>query len=63
MDLTARVTAALERSILPTVIARGAAVRVAAAGDGVVTLEVTEYPGRRVPAGLPHRGTDPRRRP
>ena len=49
MDLTARVTAALERSILPTVIARGAAVRVAAAGDGVVTLEVTGSPGAVFP--------------
>ena len=44
-DLTAQVTAALERSVLPSVIARGAAVRVAAAGDGIVTLEVTGSPG------------------
>ena len=49
MDLTARVMAALERSILPTVIARGAAVRVAAAGNGVVTLEVTGSPGAVFP--------------
>lgn len=49
MDLTARVMAAMERSILPTVIARGAAVRVAAAGDGVVTLEVTGSPGAVFP--------------
>jgi Fe-S cluster biogenesis protein NfuA len=49
MDLTARVTAALERSILPTVIARGAAVRVAAARDGVLTLEVTGSPGAVFP--------------
>jgi Fe-S cluster biogenesis protein NfuA len=40
-DLIAEVTAALERSVLPSVIARGAAVRVAAAAHGIVTLEVT----------------------
>jgi Fe-S cluster biogenesis protein NfuA len=41
-DLAAQVTAALERSVLPSVIARGGTIRVAAAGaDGVVTLEVT----------------------
>jgi Fe-S cluster biogenesis protein NfuA len=39
--LAAKVTAALERSVLPSVIARGGAVRVAAAAGGVVTLEVT----------------------
>ena len=44
--LAARVTAALERSVLPSVIARGGAVRVAAAADGVVTLEVTDARGR-----------------
>ena len=48
-DLTAQVTAALERSVLPSVIARGAAVRVAAAGDGIVTLEVTGSPGAVFP--------------
>ena len=48
-DLTAQVTAALERSVLPSVIARGAAVRVAAAADGVVTLEVTGSPGAVFP--------------
>jgi len=45
-DLAAQATAALERSILPSVIARGGAVRVAAARDGVVTLEVTDRPER-----------------
>jgi Fe-S cluster biogenesis protein NfuA len=40
-DLAAQVTIALERSVLPSVIARGGAVRVAAAADGAVTLEVT----------------------
>jgi Fe-S cluster biogenesis protein NfuA len=48
-DLTAKVTAALERSVLPSVIARGAAVRVAAAADGIVTLEVTGSPGAVFP--------------
>ena len=48
-DLTAQVTAALERSVLPSVIARGGAVRVAAAGDGIVTLEVTGSPGAVFP--------------
>jgi len=48
-DLAAEVTAALARSVLPSVIARGAAVRVAAAADGVVTLEVTGSPGAVFP--------------
>ncbi|MGI9004645.1 MAG: NifU family protein [Streptosporangiaceae bacterium] len=48
-DLTAQVTAVLERSVLPSVIARGAAVRVAAEQDGVVTLEVTGSPGAVFP--------------
>ncbi len=48
-DLTAAVQAALERSVLPSVIARGGAVRVAAAGDGIVTLEVTGSPGAVFP--------------
>jgi NFU1 iron-sulfur cluster scaffold homolog, mitochondrial len=47
--LEARVTAALERSVLPSVIARGAAVRVAAAEAGLVTLEVTGSPGAVFP--------------
>jgi Fe-S cluster biogenesis protein NfuA len=47
--LAARVTAALERSVLPSVIARGAAVRVTTADDGVVTLEVTGSPGAVFP--------------
>jgi Fe-S cluster biogenesis protein NfuA len=48
-DLAAEVTAALERSVLPSVIARGAAVRVAAATGGIVTLEVTGSPGAVFP--------------
>jgi Fe-S cluster biogenesis protein NfuA len=48
-DLAAQVSAVLERSILPSVIARGGAIRVADAGDGVVTLEVTGSPGAMLP--------------
>ena len=48
-DLTAQVTAALRPSVLPSVIARGAAVRVAAVADGIVTLEVTGSPGAVFP--------------
>jgi Fe-S cluster biogenesis protein NfuA len=45
-DLAAEVTAALSRSILPSVIARGAAtIRVIAAEDGVVTLAADGSPG------------------
>ena len=47
--MAAQVTAALERGILPSVIARGGAVRVAAAGDGIVTLEVTGSVGAVFP--------------
>jgi Fe-S cluster biogenesis protein NfuA len=44
------VTAALARSVLPSVIARGGAIRVAGVGtDGVVTLEVTGSPGAALP--------------
>jgi Fe-S cluster biogenesis protein NfuA len=48
-DLTAKVTAALRPSVLPSVIARGAAVRVAAVANGIVTLEVTGSPGAVFP--------------
>jgi Fe-S cluster biogenesis protein NfuA len=48
-DLAAQVMDALERSVVPSVIARGGAVRVAAAGNGVVTLEVTGSPGAVFP--------------
>ena len=47
--LTARVTAALERSVFPSAIARGGAVRLAAVEAGVVTLEVTGSPGAVFP--------------
>jgi Fe-S cluster biogenesis protein NfuA len=50
-DLAAAVTAALARSILPSVIARGAVgIRVIAAGDdGVITLEADGSPGAVLP--------------
>jgi Fe-S cluster biogenesis protein NfuA len=49
-DLAAEVTAALGRSILPSVIARGAVtLRVAAAEDGVVTLHADGSPGAVLP--------------
>ena len=48
--LTAEVTAALSRSILPSVIARGAVgLRVVAADDGVVTLAADGSPGAVLP--------------
>ena len=49
-DLAVEVTAALGRSILPSVIARGAAgLRVVAAEDGVVTLQADGSPGAVLP--------------
>jgi Fe-S cluster biogenesis protein NfuA len=47
--LTGQVAAVLERSLLPSIIARGAAVRVAGVQDGVATLELTGSPGAVVP--------------
>ncbi len=49
MDLTAKVAAALERSVLPSVIARGAAVRVVTVEAGIAVLEVTGSPGAVLP--------------
>ena len=49
-DLAAEVTAALGRSILPSVIARGAVgLRVVAAEDGIVTLAADGSPGAVLP--------------
>jgi Fe-S cluster biogenesis protein NfuA len=48
-ELAGRVAAALERSVIPSVIARGAAVRVAAVEDQVAVLEVTGSPGAVLP--------------
>jgi len=47
--LARQVMAVLERSILPSVIARGGAIRVASVTDGVLTLEVTGSPGAVLP--------------
>ena len=49
MDLIERAAAALERSVLPAVIARGGAMRVVAVEDGVATLEVGGSPGAALP--------------
>jgi Fe-S cluster biogenesis protein NfuA len=49
MDLVDRVAAALERSVLPSVIARGGGVRVVTVEDGVATLEVSGSPGAVLP--------------
>jgi Fe-S cluster biogenesis protein NfuA len=49
MSLTGQVQAVLGRGILPSVIARGANLRVAAVEDGVATLEVTGSPGAVFP--------------
>jgi Fe-S cluster biogenesis protein NfuA len=49
MDLVGRVAAALQRSVLPSVIARGGAVRVVAVEGGVAILEVRGSPGAVLP--------------
>jgi Fe-S cluster biogenesis protein NfuA len=49
MDLVDKVAAALQRSVLPSVIARGGVVRVVAVEDGVATLEVHGSPGAVLP--------------
>jgi Fe-S cluster biogenesis protein NfuA len=48
-DLTGQVAAALERSVLPSIIARGAAVRVLGVEDQVAVLELTGSPGAVLP--------------
>lgn len=48
-DLTGKVAAALERSVAPAVIARGAALRAMSVEDGVALLEVTGSPGAVLP--------------
>jgi len=49
-DLAAQVAAALDRSVLPSVIARGGTIRVTGAGtDGIVTLEIAGSPGAALP--------------
>lgn len=44
-----RVVAALERSVVPSVIARGGAVQVVSLEDGVLTLEMSGSPGAVLP--------------
>ena len=49
VDQRARVQAALERSVIPSVIARRGSLRVLAVEDGVVTLEASGSPGATLP--------------
>ena len=48
-DLAGQVAAALEHSVLPSVIARGAAVRVLGVEDRLAVLELTGSPGAVLP--------------
>ena len=48
-DLVSAVQAVLDRSVQPSVIARGGAIRVAAVAGGTVTLEITGSPGAVFP--------------
>lgn len=49
MDLTDRVAAALQASVLPSVIARGGEIRVLGVEDGTATLEISGSPGASLP--------------
>jgi Fe-S cluster biogenesis protein NfuA len=49
-EVEAAIRAAVERSVAPTVIARGGTVRIAGVAGGVVTLEASGSPGAIVPA-------------
>jgi Fe-S cluster biogenesis protein NfuA len=49
VDLADKVTAALQASVLPSVIARGGEIRVLGIESGVVTLETTGSPGAALP--------------
>jgi cystathionine gamma-synthase len=48
--IAAAVGAAIERSVMPSIIARGGALRIIAVEGGVVTLEASGSPGAVVPA-------------
>ncbi|MCZ6876365.1 MAG: NifU family protein [bacterium] len=48
-DVAAAVEAAIERSVAPSIIARGGAVRVVSVNDGIVTLEASGSPGAILP--------------
>ena len=49
-DLAAAVVAVMDRSVTPSIIARGGSVRVAAVAGGLVTLEASGSPGAVLPA-------------
>ena len=49
-DLAAAVVAVIDRSVTPSIIARGGSVRVVAVEGGVVTLEASGSPGAVLPA-------------
>ena len=49
-DLAATVVAVIDRSVTPSIIARGGSVRVVAVEGGVVTLEASGSPGAVLPA-------------
>jgi len=49
-DLAAAVVAVIDRSVTPSIIARGGSVRVVSAERGVVTLEASGSPGAVLPA-------------
>lgn len=49
MTLADKVTAALQASVLPSVIARGGEIRVLGVADGAALLEVTGSPGAALP--------------
>jgi Fe-S cluster biogenesis protein NfuA len=49
LDLADRVAAALQASVLPSVIARGGEIRVLGVEDGMVTLEIGGSPGASLP--------------
>jgi len=49
VTLADKVTAALQASVLPSVIARGGEIRVLAVEDGTARLEVTGSPGAALP--------------
>ena len=48
-DFAGAVSAVLERSVVPLVVARGGAIRLADASDGIVTLEPSGSPGATLP--------------
>jgi Fe-S cluster biogenesis protein NfuA len=49
LDLADKVAAALQASVLPSVIARGGEIRVLGVEDGTVTLEIGGSPGASLP--------------